>query len=310
MTGRENIFLNGAILGLSRQQLDAHYREIVDFAEIGDFLDAPVKTYSSGMHVRLGFAIAIHADPQILLVDEVLAVGDANFQKKCFDKLLQLREKGTSLIFVSHSMSAVERLCTECLLLKQGKQIYLGNTRECVQKYFHELSQDSRAQSPQATTVGIGSVLFSDIYVYEEGGDRHNPNITFGKNIVIMFNYKFVTKESHNNQFRVTIRTYEGRDIQKFIFQEAPFLDNVVYSNEHIVLSKDSGTAVINIVNPRLFPQTFRLDVAVQPLDKDVHLGGIANAALFTITHPSDGSVYFEYGNFTVTEFEYKVDVF
>lgn len=125
MTGRENIFLNGAILGLSRQQLDAHYREIVDFAEIGDFLDAPVKTYSSGMHVRLGFAIAIHADPQILLVDEVLAVGDANFQKKCFDKLLQLREKGTSLIFVSHSMSAVERLCTECLLLKQGKQIYL-----------------------------------------------------------------------------------------------------------------------------------------------------------------------------------------
>lgn len=310
MTGRENIFLNGAILGLSKQQLDEHYKEIVDFAEIGEFLDAPVKTYSSGMHVRLGFAIAIHADPQILLVDEVLAVGDANFQKKCFDKLLNLRQQGTSLIFVSHSMSAVERLCTQCLLMKHGKQIYLGNTRECVQKYFHELNQDSLAQAPQATTVGIGSVQFFDIYVYEEGGDKHNPNINFGKNIVIMFSYRFTMKESNNNQFRITIRTHEGRDIQKFLFQEACFLDNIVYSNEHIVSSKDSGTAVITVINPRLFPQTLRLDVAVTPLDKDVHLGGIANAALFNIIHPSNGSVYFEYGNFTVTEFEYKVDIF
>jgi len=103
MTGRENIYLNGTILGLTRQQLDRSFEEIVDFAEIGEFLEAPVKTYSSGMYVRLGFAIAIHAAPRILLIDEVLAVGDANFQKKCFDKLLELRQEGTALILVSHS---------------------------------------------------------------------------------------------------------------------------------------------------------------------------------------------------------------
>ena len=132
--------------------------------------------------------------PISLLIDEVLAVGDANFQKKCFDKLLQLRQQGTALIFVSHSISAVERLCTECLLMKKGKLFFLGNTRDCVQTYFHEISQENLSQSSQATTVGIGSVEFSDVYVYEEGGDKYNPNITFGKNIVISFNYIFTYK--------------------------------------------------------------------------------------------------------------------
>ena len=130
MTGRENIYLNATILGMSKKEINNKFDEIVDFAEIGAFLDAPVKTYSSGMYVRLGFAIAIQAEPDILLVDEVLSVGDVNFQKKCFDKILNFLNRGTSIIFVSHAISTVERLCTECILLKHGKQVFteaLGN---------------------------------------------------------------------------------------------------------------------------------------------------------------------------------------
>jgi len=309
MTGRENIFLNASILGMRKDEIKRRFDEIVDFAEIGDFLDAPVKTYSSGMYVRLGFAIAIHAEPDILLVDEVLAVGDANFQKKCFERILDIIKNGTAVIFVSHSMTTVERLCTECILMKHGKQVFWGNTRECVQRYFHEIGQDNLLKSLQPQTVGIGDVVFSDVYVYQEGCDRNNPNIEFGKNIIIEFNYKFSKKESNNNQFRVTIRTFEGRDVQKFLFQESSFIDNVVYPNEKIIAFKKEGTARIKVLQPRLFPQTFRLDVAAAPLDIDVHLGGVANARIFNIIHPSTDKMYLEYGNMGVNEFDYSVEV-
>jgi lipopolysaccharide transport system ATP-binding protein len=310
MTGRENIYLNGAILGLSKKQLNKQFDEIVAFAEIGEFLEAPVKTYSSGMYVRLGFAIAIHAHPDILLVDEVLSVGDANFQKKCFDKLLRLREKGTSLIFISHSMSAVERLCTECLLMKHGNQIFKGNTRECVQRYFHEISQDNLAQTPESVTVGVGDVVLSDVLVYQESGDKNNPNIEFGKNIIIEFKYEFLRKESSKNQVRVGIRTFEGRDVQKLYFQESAFIDGKIHANEIIHPLKKEGTVQVRILNPKLFPQTFRLDIAIAPLDMDVHLGAISNAAIFNVIHPAKESLYLEYGNMTVTQFDYDVNLF
>ncbi|MCL6473232.1 MAG: ABC transporter ATP-binding protein, partial [Firmicutes bacterium] len=130
LTGKENVYINGSILGMNKKELDKRYDEIVEFADIGEFINMPVKHYSSGMHVRLGFAVAVHSEPDILLVDEVLAVSDANFQKKCFDKILDMKKNGTSIVFVSHSISAVERLCTQSILIKNGKQIFSGNTRE------------------------------------------------------------------------------------------------------------------------------------------------------------------------------------
>jgi len=307
MTGRENIYLNAAILGMSRKMIHAQFDEIIDFAEIGDFLDAPVKTYSSGMYVRLGFAIATQAHPEIMLVDEVLAVGDANFQKKCFDRLLRLRDDGTSLIFISHSMSAVERLCTECLLMKHGQQLFLGNTRECVQRYFHELSMENLERSPDSSSIGVGDVKISDVFVFQEHGDKKNPNIEFGKNIVIEFKYVFLKKESIKNQVRIGIRTMEGRDVQKMYFHESAFPDGKIHTNEIILPLKKEGLVQFTLIKPRLFPQSFRLDVAVSPLDMDVHLGGMVNAATFNVIHPSSGSLYLEYGNMSVTEFEYEV---
>ena len=310
MTGRENIYLNGSIMGMSRYEINKKFDSIVDFAEIGKFLDTPVKNYSSGMYIRLGFAIAIHAEPDIFFIDEVLAVGDANFQKKCFDKILNLREQGTSIVFVSHAMSTVERLCTESILMKNGKQIFYGNTRECVQKYFHEFSQDNLLKSPETITAGLGDVIFSNIFVYQEGCDKNNPNIEFGKNIIIEFDYKFTKKKSDKNQVRIGIRTFEGRDVQKLFFQESPFIDNVVYTNEKIISLKQSGTIQFRILNPRLFPQTFRLDIAITPMNKDIHLCALSNAATFNIQHPYTEKRYLEYGNLSVTEFDYDVNVY
>src|SRR6202035_4345786 len=120
LTGRENIFLNGAILGMTRAEIKRKFDEIVAFAEIERFLDTPVKRYSSGMYVRLAFAVAAHLDPEILLIDEVLAVGDAEFQKKCLAKMESVTSDGRTVIFVSHNMMTVASLCTHCVLLDKG----------------------------------------------------------------------------------------------------------------------------------------------------------------------------------------------
>lgn len=309
MTGRENIYLNGVILGMSKKEIDRKFDEIVEFADIGDFLDASVKTYSSGMYVRLGFAIAIQSNPDIMLVDEVLSVGDVSFQKKCFDKILDIKRNRTSFIFVSHSPSAVERLCNRAMLMKEGKMVFIGATRDCVQRYFYEIGRDNMEKGFIPQTVGIGDVVFSNVRVYQDGGEPDNPNIEFGKDFIIEFDYTFRKKSSDKNQVRIGIRTFEGRDVQKIFFQESPFIDNIVYSNEKIIHLKKEGNLKIKVLKPRLFPQTFRLDVAVTPLDMDIHLGGIANAALFNIIHPQDGRKYLEYGNMTVTEFDYDISV-
>jgi ABC-type polysaccharide/polyol phosphate transport system ATPase subunit len=136
LTGRENIYLNGTILGMHKAEIDRKFDEIVEFSEIGQFLDTPVKRYSSGMYVRLAFAVAAHLEPEILVVDEVLAVGDAAFQKKCLGKMEDVSKQGRTVLFVSHNMQAVQRLCTRAILLKDGRKELEGATREVVAEYL------------------------------------------------------------------------------------------------------------------------------------------------------------------------------
>lgn len=135
LSGRENIYLNGSILGMTRRELTRKFDEIVDFSGIGEFIDQPVKNYSSGMYVRLGFSVAIHVDPDILLVDEVLAVGDAEFQLKCAEKFRALREAGRTLVLVSHSMEAVMAMCDHAAWLDRGRLVHLGPSQETAQRY-------------------------------------------------------------------------------------------------------------------------------------------------------------------------------
>ena len=144
LTGRENIFLNGVILGMDRAEIKAKFNEIVAFAEVDKFLDTPVKRYSSGMYVKLAFSVAAHLAPEILIVDEVLAVGDANFQKKCLGKMDDVSKDGRTILFVSHNMNAIEQLCNKAILLTNGSISYFGDVQNAIHKY---LSNDGVAQN-------------------------------------------------------------------------------------------------------------------------------------------------------------------
>ena len=145
ISGRENVFINGIMLGLSKREITRRFDEIVDFAELRDFIDAPVKTYSSGMYMRLGFAVAIHVDPDVLLVDEVLAVGDEGFTHKCLDKFAEFRRRGKTILIVTHSLPLVERFCDEALWLGGGEIRAIGDTRRVVGAYVTDVGHSEEA---------------------------------------------------------------------------------------------------------------------------------------------------------------------
>ncbi|MFN2529811.1 MAG: ABC transporter ATP-binding protein [Pyrinomonadaceae bacterium] len=153
LTGRENVYLNGSLLGMKRREISKKLDSIVDFAGVSAFIDTPVKRYSSGMYLRLGFSIAAHLDPDILLLDEVLAVGDAQFQSKCIDRINQLRKSGTTIVFVSHNLGAVESLCNRVFLLRQGEIFRSGTPRYAISEYEHLLTSTPASASVKLTSV-------------------------------------------------------------------------------------------------------------------------------------------------------------
>ncbi len=155
LTGRENIFLNGAILGMGKAEIERKFDEIVAFAEIEEFIDTPVKRYSSGMYMRLAFAVAAHLETEIVMVDEVLAVGDAAFQKKCLGKMGDVVNEGRTVLFVSHNMNAIQRLCPRSMLLERGRLVALADTASIIRMYLPDkLSDDSPSSWIDATGMG------------------------------------------------------------------------------------------------------------------------------------------------------------
>ncbi len=171
LTGTENIFLNGSILGMTRSEIKRKFDDIVSFAGVETFLDTPVKRYSSGMHVRLAFAIAAHLDPDVLLVDEVLAVGDAEFQRKCLGRMEEVASGGRTVLFVSHNMAAVLSLCSRSLWLDKGRIVSDGPTRDCVHRYLSQLRGDVGLDSTELGQVareGSGTVKVQALSVCGE----------------------------------------------------------------------------------------------------------------------------------------------
>jgi len=152
ISGRENVVINGIMLGLTRREIERRFQEIVDFAELSEFIDAPVKTYSSGMYMRLGFAVAIHVDPEVLLIDEVLAVGDEAFTRKCLDKLAEFHRRGKTILFVTHSLGLVEKMCDQALWLRHGRAEDQGDPRRVVDAYLSYVAggEDRRLARSQA----------------------------------------------------------------------------------------------------------------------------------------------------------------
>ncbi len=193
LTGRENVFLNGAILGMERGEIRRKFDEILDFAGVEKFIDTPVKRYSSGMYVRLAFAVAAHLDPEILVVDEVLAVGDAGFQKKCLGKMSDVAQGGRTILFVSHNMQAIRSLCSRSLLLEEGKMICDGPTTDTLQTYNRRLSEMRVNMETSVQDVkhrrGSGHIRIAAVTVIDANGmERYEYEM--GETIRFRWDYK------------------------------------------------------------------------------------------------------------------------
>lgn len=181
LTGRENIYLNGSILGLSRKQIEGSIEDIIEFSGLGEFIDSPVKIYSSGMYVRLGFAIAVTLEPEILIVDEIIAVGDEEFQRKCFDHLFRLRNQGTTIVLVTHSMGLAAELCDGAVWLDHGRVRALGPATEVIDAYLSDVNRtEARSggdkDAPEATGIdahrsGSGEVKVTGVELLDGDGE-------------------------------------------------------------------------------------------------------------------------------------------
>ncbi len=190
LTGRENIYLNGAILGLSRAQIRAKLDDIIEFAELDRFIDVASKNYSSGMSVRLGFSVAVHTDPEILLVDEVLAVGDAPFQKKCIDRIDRLRRRGITILFVSHDLDSVRNLCDRVIWLNHGDIVAEGDPDDVIRRYTQHFYEVSQADGSADGTLcfGTGDVVIDQVHLLNEDG-AHRDFFVTGEPLLIEVRY-------------------------------------------------------------------------------------------------------------------------
>lgn len=211
LTGRENIFLNGSILGMSHQEIKRKFDEIVDFAGVENFLDTPVKRYSSGMYVRLAFSVASHLESEILIIDEVLAVGDSVFQKKCIDKMLEISNTGRTILFVSHNFSAIKSLCSTAFLLDKGKLNFSGKVQEVIDKYIEEqysLSGKEVYLSEIERKKYARQIIFDQI-IFDE------YPISFGKNIKFRVKFKTIKTETKfiNLDFGISINDTNNNTI-------------------------------------------------------------------------------------------------
>jgi ABC-type polysaccharide/polyol phosphate transport system ATPase subunit len=189
LTGRENIFLNGSILGLTKKQVNQRFDEIVDFAGLEHFIDTPVKNYSSGMYVRLGFSVAINVDPDILLIDEVLAVGDTEFQRKCVEKVDEFRQSGKTVVIVSHAVNSIRNLADSVGWLEHGVLRRLGKSGEVIDDYLAESHADREAEGEHGSRWGNGEARIEKVEILDGSGEPVK-RVRTGDTVVFRFHYK------------------------------------------------------------------------------------------------------------------------
>lgn len=278
LTGRENIFMNGAILGMTKSEITKKLDEIVDFSGCERYIDTPVKRYSSGMMVRLGFAVAAHLDPEILVVDEVLAVGDAEFQKKAIGKMQDVsRGEGRTVLFVSHNMNAVKRLCKTGVLLENGQVSFSGTAEEAISRYLTVNSEEiGKPLIDRKDRIGNGKILFSSVVFKNIKGDV----------VKEAFSGQYVKIEVH---FQINDRM---TDLSKAIFS-CGFTDSfgtnvtswVSDEMEHDFSDLSKGILTIEIPALYLRPQTYgiRLQLSIGTTEVKDFCDQISNAAQLTV---------------------------
>ena len=266
LTGRENIYLNGAILGMQKSEIDRKFDEIVAFAEVEKFLDTPVKRYSSGMYVRLAFGVAAHLETEVLLVDEVLAVGDAQFQKKCFAKMQEIGTQGRTILFVSHNMSAVRSICEQALIIEKGRAVAQGEIDATIDRYLseitasHALDETVETNTFSVTSVEIASVAGPVIKTF----DTVKVKVSFVPRAEIRdpgLYVSFLTMDSRRltgldlKDFITTASLPAGEPAELgFTIESLPLLPGSYQIEIHL---KDMSKRLIEFV-----PRTFKFEVA------------------------------------------------
>jgi lipopolysaccharide transport system ATP-binding protein len=204
LTGRENIYFNGAILGMKHREIEEKFDDIVSFSGVEQFLDTPVKRYSSGMNVRLAFAVAAHLDPEILIVDEVLAVGDAEFQKKCLGKMKDVASTGKTVLFVSHNIAAIQHLCKSSIVLDSGQKIFQGDIKEGINLYLGNMrKQQDSIIADRKDRHGNKQLQFTHVSLYDIEGNGVD-HVLSGQDLVIRLHYR-ATKELHGVPVNIVI---------------------------------------------------------------------------------------------------------
>ncbi len=259
LTGRENIYVNAAVLGIPRREVDKKLEAIISFAEIGDFIDTPVQNYSSGMKVRLGYSVAANLEPDLLLIDEVLSVGDSSFRARCFDHLNKYRENGGTVIFVSHNTLAVEAASDRVMWLEQGQVKAIGDPADIVQQYEQrmlELSQqaDLRLQKTQKHEMS-GAINIKSVQCYDLTGNP-STDFEFGESIEIRMHYETNIENISFPYFNLAIRKGKSRE---------PLLSVMAmnWNNIHLKTIPKSGIVGCVIKRPNLSPGIYSIYVSV-----------------------------------------------
>ena len=271
LTGRENIYLNGQILGMRKREVDARFDDIVDFAGVEKFLDTPVKRYSSGMYVRLAFAIAAHLRADILVVDEVLAVGDAEFQQKCMGKMRDVATSGRTVLFVSHNSNAVASLCNLGILLHKGTLQAMGPTAEILDQYCSMVDAEATVDLTQhPSRISKGSPIFRSLSFLDSSG---RPSAAFdpGSEMKIAMTLE-VRQKIHSPKIGVAFQTSRGERV----FAVATYLGNTTLPPLH-----GQATVTCECRLPHLVPGRYTIDIAIN--DESGALDTVTSAAAFDV---------------------------
>lgn len=259
MTGRENVYLSGSLLGISQRELDQRMPDIIAFSELEQFIDSPVKHYSSGMYLRLGFAIGIHVDPDILLVDEILAVGDQRFQQKCKEHIRQLRQSGKTILFVSHDLDSILAVCNRALVINRGEIIGDGHPYEMIGLYKQHLFEEARArgEAPPAEIVtrnrfGTFEIQFKSARMFDRNGEERYVFET-GEPVRIEFEW-FARQPIRYPVFGMSIMTDEG---------EALYMNTTDVTIGDVEWIEGAGKTVFEIENLNLLSGFYSLSYAI-----------------------------------------------
>jgi ABC-2 type transport system ATP-binding protein len=249
LSGRDNVYLNGSILGLSRKQIDRQFDEIVDFAGLETFIDTPVKNYSSGMYVRLGFSVAINVDPEILMVDEVLAVGDESFQRKCMEKFKDFRDEGRTIVIVSHALGTMRSMCDEVAWLDHGALLGTGKPSDLVDEYVGA-SHEDRGDETGGRRWGSGELQVVSAELVRKG--QRVGRIATGDDVTLRLRYRASTPIA-DPVFGIALHTLEGQHVTGPNTRDVDLSVGVL-----------SGQGYVDLEVPRLLltPGTYELTVA------------------------------------------------